>query len=178
VRRGDGKSWKFVESSNRQTEPHLIKSLGKWSIPVCAGRKSKSVPNCPILSIQALQSRSQFPKHERQTVISSPRHFFELILYIFAQYIQYTVKPRIPSMMPGAILDLMRSRSELVLENTFLQRRQIRHGIHPRHIRRFLKIHARLQRWQRSLHRRLARTRMPRKKQSRYYMHLRHSDSR
>jgi putative transposase len=58
-------------------------------------------------------------------VISSLQHFFELILDIIAQHIQYRVKPRNPSMFTGAILDLTRSRSELVLENAFLRQQLI-----------------------------------------------------
>jgi hypothetical protein len=86
----------------------------------CAGGKCTSVPNCPILSIQAFQSGSQFPGHERETATSSPRRLFEPILHVSAQHIQYRVKPTNPSIMTGAILDLLRSRSELVLENAFL----------------------------------------------------------
>ena len=58
-------------------------------------------------------------------MISSLRHFFELILHIIAQHIQYRVKPRNPSMFTGAILDLTRNRSELVLENAFLRQQLI-----------------------------------------------------
>jgi putative transposase len=67
-------------------------------------------------------------------VFSSLQHFFELILHIIAQHIQYRVKPRNPSIFTGAILDLTRSRSELVLENAFLRQQLIvlnRHVIRP-----------------------------------------------
>jgi len=55
-------------------------------------------------------------------VISSLQHFLELILHIIAQAIQRRVKP---SLFTGAVLDLTRRRSELVLENAFLRQQLI-----------------------------------------------------
>ncbi len=67
-------------------------------------------------------------------MISSLQHFIELVLHIIAQHIQRWVKPENPSLFTGAILDLTRSRSELVLENAFLRQQLIvlnRQGLHP-----------------------------------------------
>ena len=58
-------------------------------------------------------------------MISSLQHFFELILHIIAQQVQRWAKPGNPSMLSGAIIDLTRSRSELVLENAFLRQQII-----------------------------------------------------
>jgi len=58
-------------------------------------------------------------------VISSLQHFIELVLHIIAQHIQRWAKPENPSLFTGAILDLTRSRSELVLENVFLRQQLI-----------------------------------------------------
>jgi putative transposase len=58
-------------------------------------------------------------------VISALQHLFELILHIIAQAIQRRVKPGNPSILSGAVLDLARSRSELVLENAFLRQQLI-----------------------------------------------------
>ncbi len=67
-------------------------------------------------------------------MISALQHLFELILHIIAQHIQRRAKPRNPSMFTGAILDLTRTRSELVLENAFLRQQLIvlnRQVVHP-----------------------------------------------
>ncbi len=47
------------------------------------------------------------------------------MLNIIAQDIQRLVKPKKPSLFTGVILDLTRSRSELVLENAFLRQQLI-----------------------------------------------------
>ena len=58
-------------------------------------------------------------------MISSLQHFFELVLHIIAQAIQRRAKPGNLSMLSGAVFDLTRSRSELVLENAFLRQQLI-----------------------------------------------------
>jgi len=58
-------------------------------------------------------------------VISTLQHFIELSLNIIAQTIQRRVKPKKPSLFTGAVLDLTRRRSELVLENAFLRQQLI-----------------------------------------------------
>jgi putative transposase len=58
-------------------------------------------------------------------VISSLQHFIELVLHIIAQAIQRRAKPGNLSMLSGAVPDLTRSRSELVLENAFLRQQLI-----------------------------------------------------
>jgi len=58
-------------------------------------------------------------------VISALQHLFELILHIIAQHIQRRAKPSNPSVFTGTILDLTRSRSELMLENAFLRQQLI-----------------------------------------------------
>jgi hypothetical protein len=58
-------------------------------------------------------------------VISSLRHFIETILETIFEQIKHRVRPEYPSLLTGAVLDLTRSRSELVLENAFLRQQLI-----------------------------------------------------
>ena len=58
-------------------------------------------------------------------MISALQHLFELILHIIAQHIQRRAKPGNPSILYGAVFDLTRSRSELMLENAFLRQQLI-----------------------------------------------------
>jgi hypothetical protein len=75
---------------------------------------------------------------ERQTVISLICQCFEHILNAVAQHIQLWVKPDNPFLFAGTVLDLIRSKAELMLENTFLQKQLIvlnrqvkRHSLKP-----------------------------------------------
>ena len=62
---------------------------------------------------------------ERQTVISLICQCFEYILNAVAQHIQRLVKPDNQSLFADTVLDLTRSKAELILENAFLRQQLI-----------------------------------------------------